>query len=77
MEVNLVVEGLKFMVIGMGTVFVFLILMIIALNIQAKILSRFFPDAPQKNEVPMASTHSSVNKVAAIVGAIMQHHQAK
>lgn len=46
MELNLVVEGLKFMVLGMVTVFLFLILMVIVLNIQAKLVQRFFPLAP-------------------------------
>lgn len=43
MELNLVVEGLKFMVLGMVTVFLFLILMVIVLNFQSKLLNKLFP----------------------------------
>jgi oxaloacetate decarboxylase gamma subunit len=79
MEFNLVAEGLKFMVLGMVTVFLFLILMVIILNFQAKIVSRFFPPKvvdSASNRVPLAK--SSVKKdnnamVAAITAAIMTH----
>jgi oxaloacetate decarboxylase gamma subunit len=71
MEVNLVEEGVKFMALGMGTVFMFLVLMIGVLNLQAYIIQRFFPE---KQEQPKPKTVNSVkdNKkvVAAIVGAI-------
>jgi oxaloacetate decarboxylase gamma subunit len=43
MEVNLVTEGLKFMVLGMTTVFLFLLLLIWVLKIQAKLVQKFFP----------------------------------
>ena len=35
MELNLVTEGLKFMVLGMVTVFLFLIIMVIILQFQS------------------------------------------
>ena len=78
MEVNLVSEGLKFMVLGMGTVFVFLIIMIMAMSLQAKIVDKFFPDAPLEPDTSgLTTTHSKKNKIAAIMGAIMAHKQAK
>ena len=40
---NLVIEGLKFMVLGMTTVFLFLMLMILVLNIISKIVKKYFP----------------------------------
>ncbi len=43
MEVNLVSEGLKFMVLGMTTVFLFLLLLIWILKLQAKLVQKFFP----------------------------------
>ena len=42
METNLIVEGFKFMGLGMGTVFLFLIVMIFAMNLMSKVLNRFF-----------------------------------
>jgi oxaloacetate decarboxylase gamma subunit len=72
-EVNLVVEGFKFMVLGMGTVFIFLIIMIGAMIAQAKIITKYFPE-PQPTPVNknIAST-SKKNKIAAITAAIMHH----
>ncbi len=48
MDTNLVVEGFKFMALGMGTVFLFLITLIFLMNIMSKILHKFFPE-PQVN----------------------------
>ena len=75
MEANLVGEGLKFMVLGMGTVFLFLVVMILMMNLQAKIIHRFFPE-PNEGAVPAPSAaqtqQSKNNKVAAIVAAIIE-----
>jgi oxaloacetate decarboxylase (Na+ extruding) subunit gamma len=73
---NLVFEGFKFMVLGMGTVFAFLILMIIAMNLQAYIVRKFFPEPVP---VPQDSKNKSKQsaKIAAISAAIMHHKQAK
>ena len=43
MEVNLIGESLKFMVLGMSTVFMFLVLLVFVLNVQAKIIMKYFP----------------------------------
>jgi len=73
MEINLVEEGLKFMVLGMGTVFLFLILMIGVLNLQAYIIQKYFPETPAQPK-PQAGNKTPVKDdkkvVAAIVGAI-------
>ncbi len=75
---NLVFEGFKFMILGMGTVFSFLILMILAMNLQSFIIHKFFPE-------PVAATPGSTAKndknkdakVAAISAAIMHHKNVK
>ena len=78
MEVDLVVEGLKFMVLGMGTVFVFLSIMILVIGIQAKIVDKFFPDAPVDPEsVTITTVSSKKNKIAAVMGAIFFFKQNK
>ncbi|MCK9337569.1 MAG: OadG family protein [Arcobacteraceae bacterium] len=41
-EVNLVAEALKFMFLGMGIVFSFLILLVYILQMQAKIIQKYF-----------------------------------
>ncbi|MDQ1263651.1 MAG: oxaloacetate decarboxylase (Na+ extruding) subunit gamma, partial [Campylobacterota bacterium] len=45
MEMNPVLESIKFLVLGMGTVYLFLIIMIYCMNIMSNILSKYFPEA--------------------------------
>ena len=75
MEANLVVEGLKFMALGMGTVFLFLVIMIFFMIVQAKIIHRFFPE-PNEGALPVPNAQqtqqSKTNKVAAIIAAIIE-----
>ncbi len=71
-EVNLVVEALKFMALGMGTVFLFLILMIVSMNLQSIIIHKFFPE-PNQGTAPTVADNSKTNKIAAITAAIMHH----
>lgn len=82
MEINLVAEGLKFMVLGMATVFLFLILLVFVLNLQAKILNKFFPQKAIPTEGRRSSDASSPksdNKalVAAITAAIQTFRNSK
>lgn len=77
-EVNLVSESLKFMVLGMGIVFLFLTIMIFVLKLQAKLIEKFFP---QKEEVVSKewkpqTTQQSDDKdtIAAITAAIIHHN---
>ncbi len=42
METNLIAEAAKFMLLGMGIVFLFLVVMIFALKLQAKLLVNSF-----------------------------------
>ncbi len=76
-EVNLVWEGVKFMFLGMGTVLAFLIIMILAMNLQQYIIQKFFPERTiVPTSTPQASRGDATRqkKVAAITAAIM-HHQ--
>ncbi len=76
MEVNLVGEALKFMALGMGIVFSFLIIMIFALKAQAALIGKYFKEeqkAPPKEWQP--KTTDNKNVVAAITAAILHHNQ--
>lgn len=78
MEVNLVEEGFKFMVLGMSIVFLFLILLIVAMNIMSKIVHRYFPEpqAAQTPSSPVQEGGDKLKKVAAIAAAI-HHNKSK
>jgi len=73
----LVLEALKFMVLGMGIVYVFLLILILAVEAQAKIIAKYFPDEEQQPQTatPSCTNDSGISKktVAAIVGAITAH----
>ncbi len=77
-HVNLVMEGLKFMVLGMTTVYLFLLLMVFVLNIVSKIVKKYFPSKKlrpvyMKREAVKASEAKNDDAVvAAIVASIQQ-----
>lgn len=83
MELNLVEEGLKFMVLGMVTVFLFLILMVVILHFQAKILNKLFPakvvSTSSGTNTTDSKSSSKDNKalVAAITAAITTFKNSK
>ena len=81
MEVNVIAEALKFMVLGMGVVFIFLYVMILSVKLQARIIGKSFPDkAPV---VPPASSASSTGNadqqahVTAVIAAVTEFHKNK
>ncbi|MDM5264411.1 OadG family protein [Sulfurovum sp. XTW-4] len=76
MEIDLVSEGLKFMVLGMLIVFIFLVILVQVMKLQAKIISKYFPD--KAVEAAPVSTNAAqeaekeAHHVAAIVAAIKE-----
>jgi len=73
METNLILEGFKFMGLGMGTVFLFLIIMILSMNAMAYIIDRFFPE-PQAADTT-APMQDKKKIIAAITAAIKYHRE--
>ncbi|NQY21716.1 MAG: OadG family protein [Campylobacteraceae bacterium] len=79
MEINYISEALKFMVLGMGIVFSFLIILIFVLKAQAKLLSKFFPQKEIKvaKKATVKTVPSNATKVAAIIAAVQHHNNIK
>ena len=78
MEVNLVAEGVKFMILGMGIVFVFLGVMIVVMNIMSRIIHKYFPEPdPTQPHVVVNGTQDKKKVVAAIVAAIMEDKKSQ
>ena len=77
-DVNLVFESLKFMILGMGIVFLFLIIMVFALKIQAKLIAKFFPEKSKevsnKHQQTYTNTTDDKDIIAAITAAIIHHN---
>ena len=67
-------SGVDLMFAGMGIVFLFLTMLVVAINMMSSLVQRFFPDAP----TPVAATikvSSGIDKsiIAAITAAVHQH----
>jgi len=73
---NLVFEGFKFMALGMGTVFSFLIIMIVSMNLQSYIIHKFFPEPIPTPPGSTKKTNTNA-KIAAISAAIEHHKNVK
>jgi len=67
MEHNLLNQGVTLMIVGMGTVFVFLTALVVAMSSMAAIVRRTHPAA--------AETDISDEEIAAIGAAIRQHRR--
>ena len=75
METNLILEGFKFMGLGMGTVFLFLIILIVCMNIMSAVTHKFFPEPHQNPDAPVVTQKDNKNVIAAITAAIAHHRQ--
>jgi len=72
MEIDLVGEGLKFMVLGMTIVFAFLFVLVQVVKLQAMIINKFFPEkAPEVASVSSNATQEA-HHVAAIIAAVTE-----
>ena len=67
MESDILTQGVELMFVGMGTVFVFLTLLVFAMNLMSRLAARFEP-APEPSG-------PSADEVAAITAAIARHRK--
>ncbi|MFA7083345.1 MAG: OadG family transporter subunit [Arcobacteraceae bacterium] len=80
METNAIMESVKFMLLGMGVVYAFLIIMIYAIKLQAKIIGKYYPIENKSQNIKPQTPNNSIStsqKVAAMVAAIHHHEQQK
>ena len=78
MEINLVTEIVKLLLIGMGIVFSFLIIAVYMT--QGKVLRKFFPQEESStiNVVVEANvTNTEAAKIAAVIAAVQHHTNLK
>jgi len=79
-EVNYVVEALKFMVLGMGVVFLFLVVLVQLIKLQTSLIGRYFPEnTPQAPATPIANSvdEDEQQRVAAIIAAVLEFRKTK
>lgn len=82
MSASLMQQGTDLMLFGMGAVFVFLTLLVIAVTIMSGVIQRFFPEAPVPIPEPVSlanTTGAQVNdpKLIAIIQAAITQHRNK
>ena len=78
MQGSIVNQGIELMLFGMGTVLVFLTLLVLAITLMSWILQRYFPvvEVSESRTNPVASPTPALgdaNLVAVITAAIHQH----
>ena len=69
MQTDLTYEGLTLMLAGMGTVFVFLTALVIAMTVMAGLVARF--------QSPADASGATDDEIAAIAAAITKHRRKK
>jgi oxaloacetate decarboxylase gamma subunit len=75
MEINLIAETFKFLILGMSTVFMFLVVLVYVLQIQSTIIMKFFP---QKSVEPQSAGRDGVTSsdnlaVIAAIAVALKH----
>jgi oxaloacetate decarboxylase gamma subunit len=66
-------SGVELMLAGMGIVFLFLTMLVVAINIMSALVQRFFPDVPVLAVATKVSSGIDKSIVAAITAAVHQH----
>ena len=75
MEINLIAETLKFLVLGMSTVFMFLVLMVLVLTLQSKIITKFFPHKEEVSIPKRPIAQKGNLAVIAVIAASLQSYK--
>jgi len=76
-DINLIQEALKFMLLGMGIVFMFLYIMVLVVKMQHYIIHKYFPTKAESVIEDKKSSTSSTKIIAAITAAIEYHQDKK
>ena len=80
MTSNLIDQGLNLMLFGMGTVFVFLTILIFATSGMSKIITRYFPEkavvaAPKKKKANALGATAVAPATLKIIQAAIEQHR--
>ena len=74
---QLINQGLELALIGMGTVFLFLTLLIIATGLMSRAASRWAPEELARSTGPGSPPQDDEQVVAVISAALRQHRQRR
>ncbi|CAA0106367.1 oxaloacetate decarboxylase gamma chain [BD1-7 clade bacterium] len=77
MQDNLLEQGAELMIFGMGTVFVFLAVLVVVTMTLSTVVQKFFPEAPKPAAVPTTPRPNAATNddqlVAVITAAVHKH----
>ncbi|GAA6135908.1 hypothetical protein NBRC116188_26980 [Oceaniserpentilla sp. 4NH20-0058] len=74
----IVADGLGLMAFGMGTVFVFLILLIFATTIMSKLVVKYFPEAaPVPAKAKKAPAQGVDSQLLKVLAAAVKEHRSR
>lgn len=77
---NLIMVGLELMLLGMGSVFVFLIVLVVVTTGMSRVLTRFFPEAAPVPKAPARRAKAPAaidSELIAVIGAAIQQHRKR
>ncbi len=79
LSTSLVANGTDLLVYGMGTVFVFLSILVLATILMSMIVQKFFAEAPEEPNLKTATVDTGrVNpRTLAVIQAAIHEHRAK
>ncbi len=80
MSASIVEQGVELMLFGMGTVIVFLGLLVLATTVMSRLVSRYFPEpepapAPAPVRVAGPTSASPDDEVVAVISAAIHQHR--
>ena len=76
-EVTLIEQGLDLMLYGMGTVFIFLTLLVIVTTLMSSIVQRWLPDDDFEIAPPPSTNFGVDERVAAVIQAALEKHRCR
>ena len=74
----IVADGLGLSAFGMGTVFIFLIVLIFATSVMSKLVTKFFPEAPAAPaKAVVAATQVVDPQLSHVLAAAVKEHRSR
>jgi len=67
--------GIELMFAGMGIVFLFLTMLVGAINLMSAVVQRYFPEVPMSKSVPGITSDVDKSVVAAITAAVHMYRK--
>lgn len=67
---ELMTSGIELMMVGMGLVFLFLAMLVLAINLMSALVQRYFPDAPPVTSTARAPFSAEAGVEGGVIAAI-------